>query len=214
MSLLLASSVSGVIVFSHASQSWAAFSQEPANEPEIVTSVCSTNSQAVEVEGICFETIVPQTTWRIPENEPDASTPIELGMKITNNSSTPYRFTRFALSADLMRLDRQAVEIGTLVNLGKDWDTDHPLVEPGNSETFLLEGEIRWQSNQLTLWVHRRGFGTTIINPIHQRQNYFRFIYINDTSEAVVWKPQRHCLGGFWTGKVPAQFIAIKLVNN
>lgn len=119
-------------------QNWVAFSQEQTDDSDTVTSVCSTDSQAVEVEGICFETIVPQTTWRIPENRPDASTPVELGMKITNNSSTPYRFTQLALYPDMMQPDGQALRLGSMGWAAQIRDTDYPLVRPGESKTFLL----------------------------------------------------------------------------
>jgi len=54
----------------------------------------STDSNGVEVDGIRFETLVPETVWTIPENQPGASTPVQLGIRMINNRSIPVQFNR------------------------------------------------------------------------------------------------------------------------
>ncbi|WP_206756701.1 hypothetical protein [Planktothrix sp. FACHB-1365] len=58
-------------------------------------SVESTNGNAVEVDGIRFEILMPQREFTIPAKIPGAHTPVQLGIEITNNTQIPIRFPPF-----------------------------------------------------------------------------------------------------------------------
>ncbi|NJO94173.1 MAG: hypothetical protein HC820_07135, partial [Hydrococcus sp. RM1_1_31] len=55
----------------------------------------STEDRVTEVDGVRFEIVVPQRIINIPSKEPNDSTNIKFGLKITNNSLKPYIFSRF-----------------------------------------------------------------------------------------------------------------------
>ncbi|MFN6561952.1 MAG: hypothetical protein RMY28_019450 [Nostoc sp. ChiSLP01] len=50
----------------------------------------SNNSSGIEVDGIYFETLVSERKYNLPIFGEE--TPIKFGVRITNNSSIPYRF--------------------------------------------------------------------------------------------------------------------------
>ncbi|MEH2461150.1 MAG: hypothetical protein V7K34_28355 [Nostoc sp.] len=50
----------------------------------------SNNSSGIEVDGIYFETLVSERKYNLPIFGEE--TPIKFGVRITNNSSSPYRF--------------------------------------------------------------------------------------------------------------------------
>ena len=65
------------------------------------------NKNGVQVDGIRFETVVPQKRWNISCSElSDSSSPIQIGINITNNTSIEKRFCSFnTLMPTLMGAD-------------------------------------------------------------------------------------------------------------
>ncbi|WP_449419520.1 hypothetical protein [Phormidium nigroviride] len=58
----------------------------------------SIDSNSGEVDGMRFETVMPERVLTIPENLSSTSTPVQFGIKVTNFSLFPYPsgfFTRF-----------------------------------------------------------------------------------------------------------------------
>lgn len=53
------------------------------------------NKKVVEVDGIRFETLVPQPIISVSLTQPDFEISVQIGMKITNNTLTPVRLTSF-----------------------------------------------------------------------------------------------------------------------
>ncbi|MCC3434039.1 MAG: hypothetical protein JGK03_17775 [Microcoleus sp. PH2017_25_DOB_D_A] len=53
------------------------------------------HNNRVEVDSMCFETLVPEPSLRVPLTASSAKIPVQIGMKITNNTSTPFRFILF-----------------------------------------------------------------------------------------------------------------------
>lgn len=49
-------------------------------------SVASADDSVVEVNGVRFEFLVPERVWLIPTNQPNRSTPVKLGVHITNKT--------------------------------------------------------------------------------------------------------------------------------
>ncbi|WP_083625002.1 hypothetical protein [Planktothrix serta] len=123
-------------------------------------SVESTDSNAVEVDGIRFESLIPQRVLTIPPNRPDAQIPVQLGLRITNQSQKPVRFTRYdTLFPLLLEPNGQRLQLGG----GRNWSaspgvSDCPLLQPQESVTFFLDARLFWQDNLLRLeWAD--GFG-------------------------------------------------------
>lgn len=120
----------------------------------------STDSNVVEVDGVRFETLVPQRVLTIPANKPGANTPVKLGLLITNQTQRPIRFTRYdSIFPMLLGSDGQALQLEG----GRNWSSpptvsDCPLLQPGESVTFFVDGKLFWQDDLLRLeWPD--GFG-------------------------------------------------------
>ena len=48
------------------------------------------NNSAIEIDKICFETLLPEQNYQLPKYKEETS--IKLGFRITNNYSNPYHF--------------------------------------------------------------------------------------------------------------------------
>lgn len=110
----------------------------------------SIDSNTVEMDGIWFETVVPQRVLPIPANQPNASTPVSIGIRITNKTSTPRFFTYFdklfpgLIGSDGKQLQWEGGRAGSTAQ-------GCPLVQPGESVTFFWNAKLSWQNNFLQL---------------------------------------------------------------
>jgi hypothetical protein len=105
------------------------------------------DKNAVQVDGIHFETVVPQQIWNISCSElSDTSSPIQIGINITNNTSSSQRFCSFTtLIPALMGAD--GFILGRNFGSGSTgWispsESDFYLVMPGESKTFFVSVHI------------------------------------------------------------------------
>ncbi|MDY7012525.1 MAG: hypothetical protein SVX43_02795 [Cyanobacteriota bacterium] len=172
--------------------------------------------EAIEVDGISFKTLVPKTVWRIPAREEGAYTPVKLGARIKNNSAEAYRFTRFSLRAEIVRLDRfmQRKSIGHPVRLSEPDNSLAPLLKPGESVEFILDGRLYWQDDQLNLDI-RDGSGWTFrIWPLSLEENLLRFIHKRELPEVTVYNPNQNIIQGLWAGQAITNFVRILLVED
>ena len=111
------------------------------------------NSNTVELDGVHFEVILPQHLLTIPPDQPNAATPVKLGIRITNHQLKPRRFDRYlTISMNLKGEDGKTFDWGYVTDSPRSFkDTDRPLIQPGESTTFSLDGNLIWQNNQLRL---------------------------------------------------------------
>lgn len=58
-------------------------------------------SEPVEISGISFQTMISSSILTIPEKTLNHTTPFQIGMKITNNSTQDYYFLRFPSYLDI-----------------------------------------------------------------------------------------------------------------
>lgn len=94
----------------------------------------ATNPNAVEVDGIRFETVMPERVLTLPEIGSKARTPVQLGIRITNNTTTPLYFNCFdAIFPSMMGVNRSYA----MDWLGSARESDFPLALPGESVTFF-----------------------------------------------------------------------------
>ena len=180
-----------------------------------LTSVAPTNSKAVEAGGIRFEILVPDLVWLIPENRPNAETSVQIGIRITNNTSTPLRFTRYnTLYPEIVRPDGQVLQSGKNGESPfKVRASDCPLVQSGESVTFFVNGSLSWKDNQLQLNVFD-GFGYSWqFHPLAPGMNQVRFRYQSDSAAISIHDPKRMLLEGIWTGQVITPLVEIPLVR-
>lgn len=158
----LALVIFGAMAQSHVPRGLTAPSDVAIERVANMTTGESFDSNSVEVDGIRFETLVPERVLPIPANRPDAKTPVKLGLRITNQTQKPTRFTRYdTLFPLLLGPNGQRLELQG----ARNWSfvptvSDCPLLQPGESVTFFLDARLFWQDNMLRLeWAD--GFGGT-----------------------------------------------------
>lgn len=86
---LLALVASGGMALSHVTSGVTAPAGLEIARGETMTSVESNHSNAVEVGGLRFETLVPVPVVTVPPNQPDTTTPVRFGIRVTNMEPIP-----------------------------------------------------------------------------------------------------------------------------
>lgn len=166
------------------------------------------NSNTVELDGVHFEAVLPQHFLTVPPNKPNVATPVKFGIRITNHQLKPRQFDRFlTLSMNLKGED------GTTFDWGYIWeslrlskDTDRPLIQPGNSTTFFLDGNLIWRNNQLRLEGSDGFGGIWYFNDLkpgkYQVQILYQTNYGHDSTST-----------SFWSGISATPFVELRLVQ-
>ncbi|MFB2977299.1 hypothetical protein [Microseira sp. BLCC-F43] len=123
-----------------------------------MTSGESNESNAVEVDGIEFKTVMPERIVQIPPNRPAAKTQVQFRIRITNNTANPRRFLLFSLLPDLLEINRKKIpRSGPNANVTNTPESsDFKLLMPGESELFLLQGYFYWFENKLNFEFMRK----------------------------------------------------------
>jgi hypothetical protein len=117
-----------------------------------LTSVESTDKNVIERDGIKLETLVPERVLTIPKNERSAYTPVRFGLRLTNQTSTPVRFSWGSFTPELIRLNGQVIPFEALqISIVLLKEFDFPLVMPQESVTLFWEGKLNWGDNELQL---------------------------------------------------------------
>jgi len=179
------------------------------------------HSNAVEVDGMQFETAIPERVWHIPENKPGATTPVRLGITVTNNRSTPLYFSFYSdMLPDLVVSGGQSLLAGGgFEGISYPIESDFLLAMPGKHVTYLREAKLFWNDNQLLFGSHNSRvnlrLGTWVYQDIKPGLYYVRFKYRNREPQATYYKPETNQyirLEGIWTGQVTTPFVEILLV--
>jgi len=118
----------------------------------------------VEVDGICFETIVPQILRIKQGNLSEVSPSVKIGIRITNNSPSQQRFCSHTTLIPVL-LGEDGLILGQNLGGGSTgWfgpqESDYYLVKPGESVTFFVTAYIQRQTDGLlNLRVNGTGYG-------------------------------------------------------
>ena len=190
------------------------------------------------VDGIHFETIVPELVLLIPKKNlvskllyifkslliirrqhPCPYVFIQIGLRIVNNKSIPLRFNfHDILIPELVEADRQILWNGYCIRPEGSLESDFPLAMPGESLTFFQDITIFWlKDNQFGLSILAQNGFQWISEPLRLGTYYVRFTYRN-TKEVVT----RHSSintdtkseESFWIGQVSTPFVEIRLVSS
>ena len=101
----------------------------------------ASDNNAVEVDGVRFETILSNPVLSIPVKKANSNgyTSVELGMKITNATPNPLYFSGYTtLIPELLEPDGQIIEWGRASNWVRGrLASDFLLALPGESVTFF-----------------------------------------------------------------------------
>ncbi|BAZ16057.1 hypothetical protein NIES4071_79320 [Calothrix sp. NIES-4071] len=100
------------------------------------------NSNAAEVDGIRFKTLMSKRVLQIPRSEPGAKTTLQFGIQITNNTENSHRFLLFFARPEFFQADKQKLQrFSPNVNGSYNPEvSDFKLLAPLESVSILLLG--------------------------------------------------------------------------
>ncbi|MBE9145025.1 hypothetical protein [Planktothrix mougeotii] len=184
-------------------------------------SIESTDSNAVEVDGIRFEILMPQRELTIPAKIPGAHTPVQLGIEITNNTQILIRFPPFdplfAVFIEIVGADGKPFQKHwTRAMLLKSEQAACPLVKPGQSTIFFLDAKLFWQNNKLLLGGSDGLGGSWYFDHLKPGDYQARFTYMSARSVMPCYDPTTdggEIIPGIWTGKASTPFVMFHLVQ-
>ncbi|WP_377473649.1 MAG: hypothetical protein P2A85_15710 [Microcoleus anatoxicus] len=188
---------------------------------KIVTNMIpkESNNSNIEVDGISFETLMPERELVVPEKPSDGRKLLDLGIRITNNTTTPLRFCfHDAITPELMLPSGQIIrETGQW----SDWligyeESDFPLAMPGEDVIFSPGGSIqKIEDNQFELIIWVGNGGSWRFSRLQLGNYQIRLEYSNDAAQVKVYGEdgKKKVINNIWTGKVLTSFIEFSLVD-
>ncbi|MDY7002664.1 MAG: hypothetical protein SWX82_01465 [Cyanobacteriota bacterium] len=192
----------------------------------------------IEVNGIRFETIVPKRVLTMPKKDlikklsdigkhlltpplhPSPGYPVQIGIRITNNSDRPFYFSfNLTLFPELIRAETgEVVELnGGWISLAGALESDLPLTMPGESTSFFLDAKICWLCGKNYGLSTMISGGKFIFQPLDLGWYKLRFIYENQKETIQLYGSlikKTQVIEGLWTGQVLTPFVDIFLVDN
>jgi hypothetical protein len=176
------------------------------------------NNSVIEVDGISFEILMPERELVVPEKLSDGRKLLDLGIRITNNTTTPLHF-RFhdAITPELMLPNGQIMRESSQWS---DWligyeESDFPLAMPGEDVIFSPGGSIqKIEDNQFELMIWVGNGGSWRFNRLQLGNYQIRLEYSNDAVKVKVYGEdgKKKVIDNIWTGKVFTSFIEFSLV--
>jgi hypothetical protein len=106
---------------------------------------------AVNLDGIIFQTWVSEREWVAPPNAPNVYTSITAGIRVTNNTQESVRIARASANSTRLRGLDNSGHSGNEYHLNRlaRTESDYPLVAPGDSIIFSREGKLYWKRGEL-----------------------------------------------------------------
>ncbi|MBD2531001.1 hypothetical protein H6G97_16000 [Nostoc flagelliforme FACHB-838] len=176
------------------------------------------NNSAVKVDGIRFETLMPERVLTLPEKKRGIKTCMQLGIHITNNMLEAVRFSFFAtIIPQLVGADGQVHLQGYYGNHIKiRLESDFPLVMPGENFTFFLYSLLYWQKrDQFILRIEAGDGGYCIFTDIKAGVYQIRLTYNNKDAMAEIYDRETRntkLIEGIWMGIVSTPKVEFRLV--
>lgn len=168
------------------------------------------NNDRVEVDGMCFETLIAEPNLSVPITESDVMIPVQIGMKITNNTSTPFRFSSFdTLIPQLIGENglMPGLESGGSLGWVTPQESDFLLAKPGESVTLWPKAYLTRQANNLlTLIVPGRGRSCWKFNDLAFGTYQIQLTYRALTEKSGIY------FQDLWMGMVNTPFVEFTLV--
>ncbi|MBF2007856.1 MAG: hypothetical protein IGS49_21000 [Chlorogloeopsis fritschii C42_A2020_084] len=172
------------------------------------------NKNAVEVDGIQFETFMPKQILTIPKKHPDATTPVQFGLRITNLSSTSYRFKFHGLMPQFQNIDGQLIRLAYNRNVTIPIEESHFLLAiSGETLTSFVNGELYWYGDELVMRGSESMGGFWFFHNLKEETYRVHFTYTGLTQSTVARFLRGVVIENLWTGIVPTPFIEFRLVK-
>lgn len=180
----------------------------------------------IEVNGVRFETLVPQPVIKIPAYGEITSVP--LGVRITNVSDIPYRFHLELFQSYVLTSTRNLIRGGINRNvtpLTKDFDI--PLIKSSEYVEYLMPTYLVWFEDKLLLVSYEMFGGFLSFSSLDQLDPYpyqyhflsgiyqIQFHYTNSlpTKQMFLLTEGRTQVDNFWIGEVYTPFSLIEFQN-
>lgn len=148
------------------------------------------NDKVIEVDGIRFETTLPETVLNLPEKKSGVETSVKIGIRITNNSNTDFYFNFYStLIPQLITPNWQIVKKHYTSNfLKRILVSDLLLALPGKSITFFPHAKLLWKKNdQFLLKISAGDGGYWIFDNLKAGRYLFQLTYKNKSVETTVY---------------------------
>ncbi|TAE59768.1 MAG: hypothetical protein EAZ76_05685 [Nostocales cyanobacterium] len=205
----------GTMVLSHIPITVMANKDQQIERSINMTAFESNNKNAVEVDDIRFETIVPEGSYRLPKYGDGEETPIQFGVRITNQTSTPYRFELPLFVPEILNPHGNPLHMNFARNA--TWavnELDIPLIMPGESFKYLMDAKFIWYSKnciELTGYILYGG----VFNFYNFKPGKYQihFKYKNTLAKKNPFMEVRGDteIDSFWTGIVVTPFTRLLL---
>ncbi|MFB2977300.1 hypothetical protein [Microseira sp. BLCC-F43] len=183
-----------------------------------MTSDSPNDSNAVEVDGIRFETLMPERVLTIPTFEQDVLIFIELGIRITNNTPTALRFSFHQATPELMMPSGQIQRLGGCFSdwLEKPHECDFPLVQSGEAVTLLPCASLNQCLGDLRFTIPAGNGGYWSFGELYPGTYKLRFEYTNNTPGFRVYDREARknkLIENIWTGTVLMPCVEFSIVS-
>jgi len=191
-----------------------------------MTTAESSDNNAVEVDGIRFETFMSNRMLIVPikRTSQDNRTSVQLGFSITNNTSTPYCFSFFQLIPEIITSDGQNINGGYQADgVARPHASDLHLTMPGKSVIFAKTAHCSWERRYRQKRKQDRDL--SLFMPFTSREYLgfqlpstgkysIRFKYEVTKGEVKYYDDLREqrCLGMVWSGQIFTPFIEFCIV--
>lgn len=173
----------------------------------------NSSSNIVEVDGILFETLMPFQMIRVPQ--PGERVAVQVGVRITNQRSTSYRFGLEGFVPEMFSENGQTVRVSGGMN-ARRWTVieDIPLISPESRLTFWMSFTLNWMRNNCLMFGGRTQLGASWQFLDFQPGIYqFRFSYRKQLSRhQVPFGTGRTEIDSFWVGKVSTPSVEFYLI--
>ncbi|MEH2009439.1 hypothetical protein [Nostoc sp.] len=176
------------------------------------------NSNAVEVDGIRFETLMPERILRLPRRKRDGFLPVQLGIKITNNTQEPLRFSCLSttLIPEIVGANGQILERSGGSDTVKFLkESDFPLAMPGECIEIFFEARLLCHKlDEITLhigdywWFVQLKFTTYQI-----RFSYKEFCETREWIDRRRESIEQMRSEKVWSGRMDTPFVEFQLIQ-
>lgn len=173
------------------------------------------NDKAIEVDGIRFQAIAPETVLMLPDKK--VKTSVKVGLRITNNTQTNFTFGFYStLIPELITPNWQRVDrYGSSNFLKTQLTSDFLLATPEKSVTFFPNAKLFWRKNDLwTLKIAIGDGGYWYFDNLKAGRYWLRFVYKNSDAETRAYDEKTKeimSIENLWRGMVLVPFVELNL---
>ncbi|MFN6481581.1 MULTISPECIES: hypothetical protein [unclassified Nostoc] len=181
----------------------------------------STDSNAIEVDGVLFKIDMPESVLTIPSKLFQAKTDFKLGIYITNNTSTTLGFYQLSsIDAILISDDGKPINwSGEPTKLAwKNNEQNYYLLQPGEKMFLDLCGKLLWYSSQLQFAISSKtrslnGKSGSYYFPNLKAGALYHLQIIYQVSELRARGLEEQVLEKFWSGRIAMPIVKFCLIK-